>query len=196
MSIFATPAQAQGTNVAVVDVSKIFKHHIRFKQAQDDMRKEVQAFEAEMRQQQTKLQGLQATLKQSAPGSPDYKAKEEEMAKIASGLQVEMQLKRKEFLEKEAKLYSNTYNEVIGAVASFCNKNNIGIVHRFNSEPIDATNPQSVMQGVNRAIVYQQNLNITDFILDDLNRVPPQNPTQARVPNFPGRPGAGAPIRQ
>ena len=195
MGVSASPAHGQGTNVAVIDVSLIFKNHVRFKQAQEDMRKEVEGFEAEIRQQQTKLQGLQTKLKQLAPGSPDYKASEEEMARIASGLSVQTQLKRKEFLEKEAKLYSNTYNEVVGAVASFCKKNNIGIVHRFNSEPIDSANPQSVMQGVNRAIVYQQNLNITDFILDDLNRVPPQNPSTARQPqsNSPGRPAAGFP---
>ena len=192
MGLSASPTHAQGTNVAVVDVSLIFKHHVRFKQSQEDMRKEVQDFEGEVRQQQTKLQAMQAKLKTFAPGSPDYKTSEEEMANIASGLQVQMQLKRKDFLEKEAKLYSNTYNEVVGAVANFAKKNNIGIVHRFNSEPIDASSPQSVMQGVNRSIVFQQSLNITDFILDDLNRVPPTNPQQARQPVAPpGRPAAG-----
>ena len=100
MGISASPALATGTNVAVGSVSLIFKHHLRFKQAQDDMRKEVQDFETEIRNQQQKLQALQGKLKAFAPGSPDYKAAEEEMATLASGLQVQTQLKRKEFLEK------------------------------------------------------------------------------------------------
>jgi len=52
------------------------------------------------------------------------------------------------------------------------------------------------MQGVNRSIVYQQNLNITEYILDDLNRVPQTNPQEARRPTFPGGAPQGRQFQQ
>ena len=40
---------------------------------------------------------------------------------------------------------------------------------RFNREPIDASKPQEVQLGLNRPIVYQNSLDITQHIIDSLN---------------------------
>lgn len=42
-------AQGQGTSVVVIDISYIFKNHVRFKEAQDAMKKEVEQFEETIR---------------------------------------------------------------------------------------------------------------------------------------------------
>jgi hypothetical protein len=73
-------------------------------------------------------------------------------------------------MEREAKVCYTAYNEVLQQVTEFANRNSIGLVLRFNSEEIDPDERGSVLQGVNRTVVYQRNLNITGPILERLNR--------------------------
>ena len=72
-------------------------------------------------------------------------------------------------MNKEAQLYYNTYLEVQSVVASFAKQNNITLVLRFDSSPIDQTNRASVSAGVNRFIVYQNSLDITELITKQVN---------------------------
>ena len=67
----------------------------------------------------------------------------------------------------------------------------LGIEEAFNSEPMDATKRESVLQGINRAVVFQRSLNITNAIIDDLNRQTPpprtSDNTRRPVPGLPAR---------
>jgi hypothetical protein len=94
---------------------------------------------------------------------------------------VKIGLKRKEFLEQEARVYYRVYREIEQSVGLFAQRNRIGLVLRFNGDEMKEDDRASVLQGVNRAVVYQQNLDVTEFILGDLNRgtTPPPTPGAA-----------------
>ncbi|MCH5376400.1 MAG: hypothetical protein JJ992_20725, partial [Planctomycetes bacterium] len=105
-------------------------------------------------------------------------------------LKLEVQLKsaklQKEFMEREAQVYFNAYREVEAIVGDFAKRNRIGLVLRYNGEEMDPSQRDSIMQGINRIVIYQDRLNITEMILDQLNRgtppVPPQQPTISQRP--------------
>jgi Skp family chaperone for outer membrane proteins len=65
-----TPARAQGAPVVVIDVSYIFKHHVRFKEAQDAMKKEVEQYEESIRIERENITKMAESLKAFAPESP------------------------------------------------------------------------------------------------------------------------------
>jgi Skp family chaperone for outer membrane proteins len=155
--------------IAVIDLGYIFKNHIRFKAAMDDLKKDADGFEAYLRQQRETAQKMQEKLRTFNAGTPDYKKTEEEMAHMQSDVQVQMTLKKKELMEREAKTYYNIYNEVVAATSDFADRNGISIVIRYSRDPIDKENAQSVLQGVNRPVVFQRNLDITDIVLQKLN---------------------------
>jgi Skp family chaperone for outer membrane proteins len=180
----AQSAAAGGTNVAVIDISYIFKHHNRFNANQEAMKKEVAGFEKYLQDERGRMQKLAERMKEFETGSPDYKKIDEEMARITAEVQVETQRKRKEFLEQEAKLYNNTYNEIVDEVTRFARQHGIALVLRFSSEAINPDDRQSVLQGVNRSVVYQDRLNITDIILQQINRngPPPQKTVTPVIP--------------
>ncbi len=159
-----------GNRIAVIDISHIFKNHAGFKQAMDGMKKEVEAFEAELRKRGKEIEGLREQMRNFKKGSPEYKGIEEKMAKRAADGQAQTQLKRRDFLEREAKIYYDIYMEIGAVVAQFSQRNGISLVVRFNSAPIEGTDRNSVLEGVNRAVVFQQNLNITPMVLQMLNR--------------------------
>ena len=76
---------------------------------------------------------------------------------------------------------------MIGAVDSFAKRNGIALVIQFSADKIDPANPQSIMRGVNRAVVYQHQLNITDFVIEIVNAGTPK-PVQGGAVNTTGRP--------
>lgn len=209
----AAPAPAPaGTSVVVIDVAFVFKNHVRFNSRMNDIKKEIEAFEAQIRTEQQGLQAKGEGLKTFASSSPEYKRLEEEVARLGTEMQVNVGRKRKEFLEKEARVYFDIYKEIEQTVAVFCQQYRIGLVLRFNGDDMKPDDRASVLQGVNRAVVYQQNLDITQLILQKLNGsatmpAPAPTPTvnqggrppQTANPQIPGgippagRPGPGAP---
>jgi Skp family chaperone for outer membrane proteins len=164
------PQQQVGTRVAVIDIPYIFKDHPRFKANIDQIKNEVTQFEATVRAEQERIRGMRNTLTTFDVGTPEYKRAEEQMAQGTSDLQVRMALKRKDFMEREAKAYYNAYREIEYHVQDFCTRNGFSLVLRFNQTEMNPLKLESIRQGVNRAVVYQRNLNITDLILQRLKQ--------------------------
>lgn len=165
----AAAAAAQGTSVAVIDLQEVFDRHLRFKAAMDNINKDTEQLNAQFRNDQKELQKMMEKLKELKPGSPDYKRQEEATAQFESNLRVQAQLQRKEVGERQAKQLYQTYEEVLAAVQSFADRNGISLVIQFSADEIEPANPQSIMRGVNRAVVYQRNLNITEYIIEIVN---------------------------
>jgi Skp family chaperone for outer membrane proteins len=196
--VAAAPAPAAqpagGTNVVVIDVANIFKNHIRFNEKMKEIKNEIDQFEASIRAEQTKFNQKRESLAQFNPSSPEYKKLEEELARMQSEVQVQVGLKRKAFLEQEAREYFKTYKEIEQSVAVFAQQNRIGLVLRFNGDEMKPDSRESVLQGVNKAVVYHDRLDITEWILRDLNRGATATPSlPAGQTSAPGQPGGPVP---
>ena len=155
--------------VALVDVARVFKAHSRFNASLEQMKKDAEMFQAMMRSEQEKIAAEAEVLKQIDPKSPEFKAKETEISKKLAELQVTQSQKGREISEKEARLYFDTYVEVTQQIANYADRNGIGLVLRFNSEPIDSANRQSVIEGVNREVVYHVGRDITNQVIATIN---------------------------
>jgi Skp family chaperone for outer membrane proteins len=198
----AAPAASAGTNVVVIDVAFIYKNHNRFNATMLDIKTDIEKFEAYVRKKQGDFKPLGEALGTYNPGSTEYKQKEEELARLQSDLQVEVGLKRKEFLQQEARVYYRVYREIETEVRNFSERNGIHLVLRYNRDEMKEEDRASVLQGVNRAIVWQQGRDITELVLKALNGgpvVPPPTGGAAggpagaisRPPAAPTIPGRG-----
>ena len=168
-------AHAQKTGapvpIVVVDLSKVFEQHPTFKAEMERIKTTVKTTEASFQQQGEQIKQAVQKLQLLTPGSQDFKTLEADTARRQGQIQADMALKRKEFLEQEAQAYYATYQQVKQEIKVFAESNRIGLVLRFSSEQIDPSNRQSVMQGVNQPIVYNQGgLDITKYIVDRLVR--------------------------
>ena len=185
------PVLAQGTKVALVDISLIFQENKRFAATMEDMKKDIQKFEEYVKQRRQQLQAKSEGLKQFEVGTPDYRSREATLAKESADLQVDIGLKKKEIMDREARVYYEAYKEVVNHVRAIASRHNIGIVMRYNSSQIDQNDRGSVLAGVNRSIVYQNQLDVTQLVLQSINaRTPvgtPGTPAVTRgqqVPQF------------
>lgn len=177
----AAAPQQSTTQIVVIDIAKIFKGHHRFNQLMADIKKDIEDFDGYVKNETGKLKVMGEALQSYRTGSLEYKQKEEEAARLTSDLQVKVGLKKKELLEQEARVYFTVYRELEQKVAIFAQQNRITMVLRFNSDDMKEDDRNSVLQGVNRAVVYYHpQLDVTNLVLHELNRgvqpyVPPTN---------------------
>jgi Skp family chaperone for outer membrane proteins len=186
-----------GTNaakfgIAVVDISYIFKKHERFRATMDSMKKEMESIETELKTDREKISQSEAHRNTFSVGTAEYKRADEEIARMMADFNLKMGRLRKDFLEREAKVYYQTYVEVVEAVTFYAQRQNIGLVLRFNGEPIDPNQREGVLREINKTVVVQNQIDITPDVLVILNRDQQQRTTpgvpqqQAVRPTQPG----------
>jgi Skp family chaperone for outer membrane proteins len=166
------PAGANATKhgVAVVDISYIFKKHDRFRATMDAMKKEMETTETDLKAERDKIAQMEEQRNTYNAGSAEYKQMDEQLARNMAEFNLKMTKLRKEFLEREAKVYYQTYVEVSQAVGYYAQHHDIGLVIRFNGEPVDPNKREDVLREINKPVVYQNQVDITPDILALLNR--------------------------
>jgi Skp family chaperone for outer membrane proteins len=165
----------------VVDISYIFKKHDRFRTTMESMKKEMESTEAELKADRDKIAQLEERRNTYNAGAAEYKQLDEELARQMAEFNLKMTRLRKSFLEREAEIYYRTYLEVNDAVKYYATQHNIGIVIRFNGEPVDPNNREGVLREINKPVVFQNQIDITPDILVLLNR-DATSPSTARPP--------------
>lgn len=165
--------QNSNPSIAVVDIAKVFKNHAAFKQKLDAMKAEFKTFQTTTTNQLKALQEQATQLQQNQqfkPGTAAYKRAEADIAQRNSDIRVQAKLKQKELLQREARLYYDTYQEVREIISQLAEHYGLSMVLRFDSEVIDSQD-FSKMQGVlNRfVIVAQPNVDLTNAVLRQIN---------------------------
>jgi Skp family chaperone for outer membrane proteins len=187
-------AQRSTPQVAIIDLAYIFNNHTKFKMMSDELRRDVESAEAELKNNKAYLQKMTDKLEGFNRNSDDYRQTEEDIAKRTAELSVQVQLQKKEFFEKEAKIYYTVYQEVMEQVKYHADKHGILLVMRFNGDPLDENDPQGIQKELNKAVLYYNKvIDITPIILDAVNppRTGPRpNPTPSTASglNRPSRP--------
>jgi Skp family chaperone for outer membrane proteins len=180
--VAAPPAAAQqrslgaqaASQIAIIDLAYIFNNHVRFKALNDELRRDVEAAEAELKNNKAALQKMADQLESYNRNTPEYRELEEEITKRSADLQVQVQLQKKTFFEKEATTYYKVYQEIMEQVRSYSDRHGILLVMRFNGDPFDENDPQGIQKELNKAVLhYNKLIDITPFILDAVNPARP-----------------------
>ncbi len=211
----ARPGAVNGTppSVAVVDIETIFKNLNGFKQQMDGMQREVKEAEDKLNKDRLQINKLIEDLKASQlkPNSPEFRAKETVIAQKQADFQVRKQLQTRDLMEREASVYYKNYQEINEAIRYYAESRGITLVLRYSSNPVDPTDRESVFRELSKPVVYQHSSDITQVIIEELNRrnvaagagtpggpsrgAPPSNVGPGGYPGGASGPGAGGPPR-
>jgi Skp family chaperone for outer membrane proteins len=160
-----------GQNIAVIDVGLIFEKHNRFNAQMAQLKTEIEQTEAGWKKEAQDINAMIEQIKTLKPDSPEYHRLEADITKRQADLKVTQQLQNKALMEKQSKIYLATYREVEGAVTELCHRFNVSLVIRYSSKGIDGSDPQEILRGIQRPIVYvDKQYDITGDILNSLNR--------------------------
>lgn len=177
-------ANARKFGVAVVDIGYIFKNHQQFDAQMKVLKQEMEGIEQSLKTKRDAIAQKEKQRQEYNIGTDDYKKLDEELARDKANFNVEMTQLRKDFLEREANVYYRTYLEVNEAVSYYAERNEIGLVLRFNGEEPDPNRRDQILQAINKPVVSQNKIDITPDILALLNR----SERQAKQPGTPQLP--------
>jgi Skp family chaperone for outer membrane proteins len=155
-----------GIPVALVDIAKVFKQAREFNAQMNRMKVEIETFDRDIRGRQADIEKLRPRTTGSAPSSGE---ETERAAKLTADLQAEINAKRQVFLAEEARVYADTYKAIQDVVDRICRTRDVGVLLRYTSDPIDPADRNSVLQGVNRPVVYSAVPDLTKDIVAALN---------------------------
>jgi outer membrane protein len=157
--------------IGCVDMDAIFKGYDKVKFVQDQLKGEALAKQAQLQQVNAQLKTITKKLDSLTPGSADYKKEEAEFARLKSQLETDTQLAQRDFQQKEAEALATLYKEIAEMVAAVAKVRKITYVVRVSNEPINGSDPNSVMAAMARSMVYSDpDADITSWVVSNLNR--------------------------
>lgn len=163
-------ANARKFHIAVVDVSYVFKNHQRHQQMINSMKTEMTNTEAELKSDSERIRQKEEQRNTFQVGSAEYKKLDEELAHDVAEFKLKMDRLRKGFMEREAQMYFQVYNEVSNIIADYARQNDIGLVIRYNGDKADPNRREDVLREINKTVVFQNQIDITPDILALVNR--------------------------
>jgi Skp family chaperone for outer membrane proteins len=158
-------SNASRFSVAVVDISFVFKNYPQFTQQIEALKKEMETADGQLKEDRDRIVALEDQRNTLKVGSEQFKQLDEQIAQQKAQFQIKQGTVRRDFLEREAKVYFQTYNVVSDAVKHFAQQNNIAMVLRFNGDPIDPNQREDVMRAIMQPIVFQNSIDNTPDVL-------------------------------
>ncbi len=175
-------ANVQKYKVAVVDISAVFKHYQPFTGQVEAIKKEVANTEATLKQERAGILKKQEQLRGFNPGTEPFKKLDEEIASAQADFKLKADRLRKDFMDKEARVYHQAYLDIEKTIKLYAQHNDLGLVLRFSADEIDPSKPAmrpDVLRHINKPVIYQSGIDITQDIIIRLN----QGSQAARKPN-------------
>ncbi|HVW38689.1 MAG TPA: OmpH family outer membrane protein [Pirellulales bacterium] len=158
------------SRVALVDLTRVFAEHEAFKGKIEVMRREVEEAEKELKARREEFEKAQANLEKDPAGSVKRAEAEQKVLLDKQTLEFGVKLQKAKFMEQEARLYADTYESVLAIIDAYAAEQKIDLVLRFNGDKPDLHQDlQSVMQHLNRQVLYHKGIDITDEILRRAN---------------------------
>ena len=165
----ASAVSAQETGrVAILDVAKVFKENASFdakvkaiKTEADKLKVQITNEQDRIKAEVMKLRGMEA--------SAERNQMEADLEQQHTRLRTTTRQNEAELLNREARVYFETYNEMQAVVEGMAKEYGLSLVLRFDSESIDPNNRNEVIKGVNRAVVFHRQLDLTKLVSEQLN---------------------------
>jgi Skp family chaperone for outer membrane proteins len=157
------------SGVGVIDVARVFKEYTVLMKQTEAIQQEIQAEEAVVVEKKTEFEALTASLKTLEPSSDEYRETRQKADRLGAELPVQIELKKKEFVNKQAQMYLATYDELNTVVRKVAKKRRMNLVVRFSGDKIDRTNAEEIFRDLNKTVIYHRGIDITDDVLAALN---------------------------
>ena len=165
----ASAQEGKSGLVAVLDVAKVFKENQAFDSKMKAIKAEADSLKGQIVQQQESIKARAQQLTEYEVGSAERNKFEATLEQEQAALRTKARQAEADLLNREARVYYETYERMRGVVENIASQHGISLVLRFDSEEIDPNNRAEVIKGVNRAVVYHRRLDLTGMVSKEMN---------------------------
>ncbi|NLE38808.1 MAG: OmpH family outer membrane protein [Pirellulaceae bacterium] len=157
--------------IGLIDIQTVFKSLSRFKAAQEQVVADMQQFETWAKGEQDALRNLANKMREFKPGTAEFKEAEKEIVKREYNLKIEVELKRKDFRQRQGMIYFAAYREVQQEVQSIAAERGFALVLRYNGAEAAPDNPDQVLMELEKQVLFfNRDLDITNEVIARLER--------------------------
>jgi len=158
-------AAPEGVRVAVVDIAALFKQNPRFDAKMKELKQKVEAAEADLKEQGEKIAKLQKELGAAAIDASLKQSTTRVLAEATAQFNTQKTVEGAEFMQNEEALYWDAFQDINREIARAAARHNIDLVLRINRDPIDKTDRNDILRGINAPIQYiNPKLDITEEV--------------------------------
>ena len=169
VSSFAPTAAAQdGGIVAVLDVAKVFKVNKNFDSEMQNIKTQAEGLKSQIQQQQEAIKAEAMKISQYEAGSPERNKMEAEVEQKQAGLRTSARQAEADLLNREARVYYDTYMKMRTVVGDLASKHNISLVIRYDGGTVDPASRPEVIKAVNRNVVFHRDIDLTKFVIEGM----------------------------
>jgi Skp family chaperone for outer membrane proteins len=168
--IAAAASAADPFPVAVLNTERIFRTHQPLLARLEPIKAANQEFEKTVQTRTIELETVAGQLRRAAPGSADFGRLQQQAAKLQADLQQFVATERGALQKREAAVLLGFYREMDEEVRKYSQAKGIKLVLRQQESSLDENQPlQEIVKSLNRPIVFDDGLDITDAILAALD---------------------------
>jgi Skp family chaperone for outer membrane proteins len=172
-ALFALATAARGQEslpIALVNMDRIFKDHKPFQDKLVPIKEGVQELEKNTQLRQIELETVVTQLRKAQPGSPEGQRLQQQAVKLQTEMQQFVAKERESLQKREATAHLDLYRQVEEEVKKYSKAKGIKLVIRQQETSLDDNQPlPEILKALNRGIVYEDGLDITDDILKALD---------------------------
>ena len=157
--------------VAVVDLAQVIRAHPGFTAAQAQLQEEVRQAGERFQARENEIMDLRRRIDGSGlrQGSAEHAQALDQFNLQMAQFEVDVQAQRRRFILRESQIMYDTHKDIKETIARYAQRVNIAQVTDYRDFDVDPANPESVAEDMDQRLVwFNQNLNITPFIIQQL----------------------------
>lgn len=156
--------------IAILNMDRIFKTHQPLLDQLAPAREEAKALQEKLQLRQAEIETVANQIRKAEPGSPDFQRLQGQLLKLNGELRQLAETGQQTIQKKETTIYLAFYRTLDEEVAKYAKAKGLKLVLRQQDSSLDEKQPvQEILKSLNRGIIYQDGLDITDDILKALD---------------------------
>jgi Skp family chaperone for outer membrane proteins len=160
-SLGSDPATQRGSTIAVIDMARILREHLRLQQGLAKLEEERKEHEAYERQQRRDLAAQIEELDAIEGNSRKHICRRRQVETAMAELESSSKRRQAALADRSAQLHYKAYCEVREWVKEFAERHRIDLVLNYDSSDTDSENQEEIMQRLQDPVIHNSRLNIT-----------------------------------
>jgi len=173
LGVHLTVASARGENslpIAILNLDRIFKSHQPLLDQLAPAREEAKALQEKLQLRQAEIETVANQIRKTEPNTPDFQRLQAQLLKLNGELRQLAESGQQAIQKKETTVYLAFYRTLDDEVAKYAKAKGLKLVLRQQEGSLDENQTlQEILKSLNRSIIYQDGLDITDDILKALD---------------------------
>jgi Skp family chaperone for outer membrane proteins len=168
--LYACSARAaEPLPLGLVNVDRILKEYKPLNEQIDPLKAEAKDLDGKVQVRQAEMETVANQARQTQPGSPEFQRLQIQLVKLQTDLQQFVAKGRHDLQQKEATIYLTFFRQLDAEVSKYAKANGLKLVLRqYETSFEEGQSLPDVAKSLNRTILYEEGLDITDAILKAL----------------------------